>query len=136
MAVGQSINLQLRLITSHLAGVLGAVAAMPQFLGLGLNMQNVVISWVLGSALFLVLATATGLIWRRSIAYRPVRWAIAAPAVLPLTIYVLLRLLTGGESADASFALDTSMVGGLCALFASAVFLMWTFLAPAKATRS
>ena len=130
MALRQSIHLQLRLITCHLAGVLAEFVAMPQVLAWGLDMQNVVLSWVLGVMLFLILATVAGLIWRRSIMNRPVRFAIAAPAVLPLAIYLLLRSLTGFEPGDARLALETSLVGGLCALFSSAAFLMWTFIAP------
>lgn len=136
MALRQSFQFQLRLIACHVAGVLGEFATMPQLLALGLDMQNVVLSWILGVVLFLILATLGGLIWWRSIMNHPVRWAIAAPAVLLLTIYLLLRSLTGFEPADAGLARETSFVAGLCALFSSVFFLIWTSMVSGRASRS
>ena len=134
MALRQAAHFQLRLISCHVAGVLAEFMAMPHLLAWGLEMHNVVLSWILGVVLFLVLATLAGLIWRRSIMARPRRWALAAPAVLPLAIYLLLRSLNGFDPGEARIALETSFVGGICALFSSALFLVWTSIAPGTAS--
>ena len=130
MAVaGDAARFQLRLISCNVAGVLAEFITMPHLLGWGLVMRNVVLAWVLGVVLFMVLAILGGLIWRRSIRDRPVRWAMAAPAILMLGIYFLLRALTGFEPGEAQMALETSIVSGLCALFSSAFFLLWAVIA-------
>jgi hypothetical protein len=127
----QSARFQLRLISCHLAGVMAEFVTMPYLLAAGLEMRNVVLAWVVGVVLFLFLAIVGGLVWQRSIMARPIRWAIAAPLVLAASIYLLLRSLGGFDAADARIAMETSLVGGLCALFSSAFFLLWTWLAPA-----
>ena len=107
---------------------------MPHLLGWGLEMYNVVLAWVLGVVLFWALASLGGLLWWRSIRARPVRWALAAPAVLSLAMYLLVRALSGFEPKEARIALETSFVGGLCALFSSAFFLLWMSIAPGAAS--
>ncbi len=130
MALRQTTRCQLRLISCHLLGVLVEFTAMPHLLAWGLEMRNVVLAWILGVVLFLVMATLAGLIWRRWIMRRPLQWALASPIILPVAIYLLLRLLSGSGPDDAAIALETSIVSGLCALFSAAFFLAWTYLAP------
>lgn len=131
--VGYAARFQLRLISCHVAGVLAEFITMPHFLAWGLEMRNVVLAWVLGVVLFLALAILGGLIWRRSIRARPVRWAVAAPAILMLAIYFLMRALSGFEPSEGRIALEATIVGGLCALFSSAFFLLWEAMAPGAA---
>lgn len=133
MALRQTAGFQFRLISCHLLGVLAEFIAMPHLLAWGLEMRNVVLAWVVGVVLFLATASLAGLIWLRSIMSHPLQWAMAAPIVLPLAIFLLLRLLAGSGPDDAAIALETSLVGGLCALFSSAFFLVWTSLAPGAA---
>ena len=133
MVAANGIRLQLRLIACHVIGVLAEFIAMPYLLTWGLEMANVVLAWLVGIALFLLLAIPAGLVWRRSIEARPVRSALAAPIVLMLAIYILLRSLSGFEPGDARMALDIAIVGGVCAFFSSACFLVWTALASGKA---
>lgn len=132
--VGHAARFQLRLISCYVAGVLAEFVTMPYLLGWGLEMQNVVLAWVLGVVLFMLLAIPGGLIWRRAIRARPLRSAMAAPAILMLAIYFLLRALSGFEPGEARFALEAAIVGGLCALFSSAFFALWTAIAPGAAS--
>ena len=129
MALSQTTRCQLRLISCHLLGVLAEFIAMPHLLAWGLEMRNVVLAWFLGVVLFLAIATLAGLIWRRWIMRKPLQWALASAIGVPLAIYLLLRLLSGSGPDDAAIALETSIVAGLCALFSSAFFLAWTYLA-------
>ena len=87
------------------------------------------LAWILGVVLFLAMATLAGLIGRRWIVRRPLQWALASLIFLPVAIYLLVRLLTGFGADDAAIALETSIVGGLCALFSAAFFLGWTYFA-------
>lgn len=132
MAMRQSLRFQLRLITCHAGGVVAEFAAMPHLLAAGLEMDNVVLAWIMGAVLFLILATTAGLIWRRSIMTRPARWAVAAPPVLAVAIYVLVRSLGGSDPADHQLAMETALVGGLCALFSAGLFLLWMRISPAR----
>lgn len=131
VALRQSVRFQLRLISCHVGGVVAEFIAMPRLLAAGLELRNVVLAWVLGVVLFLILAIVGGLVWRRSIMARPILWAAAAPLALGLTIYLLLRSLSGFEAGDARMAMEASFVGGLCALFSSGILVAWTCLAPA-----
>jgi hypothetical protein len=116
-----------RLIACHVAGVLTGSMAMPYLLSWGLEIRNLVLAWVLGSVVFLALACAGSFILRRSIMAHPIRWAAAAPPVLALAIYISLRALSGFEPGEARIAMETSYVAGVCALFSSVFFLLWTY---------
>lgn len=131
MARGLSLRFQLRLISCHLAGIAAQSAAMPYLLRAGLEIGNLVPAWALGVVLFLAIAILGGLIWRRQIRAQPVSSALAAPAAIAVAIYLLLRTLSGFDSAEAGMALDASLIGGLCALFSSGFFMLWTYVAPA-----
>lgn len=130
MALAQSTRLQLRLIACHAAGVMVEAVVMPHLLAAGLSMDHVVLAWVAGVVLFLIFALLGGVIWRRSIMAQPLRWGLASPPAIGLTMYLLLRALSGFDSSDARLALEVSLVGTLCALFSSAFFLAWTHVAP------
>ena len=66
----------------------------------------------------------------------PVRWALAAPVVLPATIYLALRSISGFDPSEARMAADSSLVSGFCAVFASAIFILWSRMAPIDRDRS
>jgi hypothetical protein len=88
------------------------------------------VAGILGAVLFLFVAIVAGLIWRRSIMAAPLRWALAAPVILPVAIYLALRLISGFDPSEARMAADASLVSGFCAVFASAIFLVWSRMAP------
>ena len=123
----QTVRFQLRLIICHLGGIAVEFVVMPYFLAGGLELGNVVLAWVLGVVLFFALAVAGGLVWRRSVMTRPVRWAIASPAFIPAVIFLMLGGPGGFAPDDAQLALEASLVGGLCALFSSMFFLVWAY---------
>lgn len=130
MALRQTAPFQLRLIACHVGGIIAEALAMPYLLAAGLEVRNVVLAGILGVVFFFTVAVVGGLAWRRSIMARPIQWAIAAPVGVAATIYVLVRALGGVEAADAYVAMEASFVGGICALFSSAFFLLWTWIAP------
>ena len=116
---------QLRLVLSCLGGVLFALFVTPYVLPL-LQIGNLVVAGILGALLYLLIAIVGGLIWRRSIRALPVRWGLAAPPVISVTIYLGLRLVGGFDPSEAQLAAGASLVAGFCAIFASAIFLLWT----------
>lgn len=125
---------QLRLVLSCLGGVLLALFVTPYVLPL-LHIGNLVVAGILGALLYLLVAIVGGLIWRRSIMASPVRWGLAAPPVIAVTIYLGLRLVGGFDRSEAQLAADASLVAGFCASFASAIFHLWTHLAPVEHDR-
>ena len=135
MPLSITARFQFRLLASHIAAVLGGAAAMPALLAGGLEMRNLVLAWIAGAALFLVVALVGGFIWRRSIPARPLRWALAAPPVLMATIYLGLRALSGFEPDEARATFEISFVSGICAVFSSAFFMLWTAIAPPDGAR-
>ena len=124
-----SLWFQLRLILSSLGGVICAVFFTPFVMPL-LEIGNVVLAGGLGALLFLLIATISGFVWRRSIMAAPIRWGVAAPAVIAAVIYASLRLAGGSDPTEAELAAAASLVAGFCAVFASAIFLAWTIIAP------
>ncbi len=125
----RSLRFQVRLLVSCIGGVLAALFMAPYALPL-VQIGNVVVAGILGVVLFLLLATAAGLIWRRSIMTAPIRWGLASPVILPVTIYLALRLISGFDPSEARIAADASLVSGFCAIFASAIFVVWSRMAP------
>ena len=124
-----SLRFQVQLALSCLGGVLTALFMAPYVLPL-VQIGNVVVAGILGAVLFLLVATAAGLIWRRSIMTAPIRWGLAAPVIVAVTIYMALRLISGFDPSEAQIAADASLVSGFCAIFASAIFVIWTRMAP------
>ena len=127
----RSLGFQIRLIVCCLAGLLCAAAATP-FVMPFLEFGNVVVAGALGAVLFFLVATIAGFVWQPSIKTAPVRWALAAPAVIAVTIYLGLRLLSGFDPSAASLDLEVGLVSGFCAIFASAIFVIGTAVAPVQ----
>lgn len=121
----------LRLLLSCLGGVVVALFATPYVLPV-LQIGNLVVPGILGALLFLLVAIVAGLIWRRSIMAAPVRWGLAAPPVIAVAVYLGLRLIGDFGPSEAQLAADASLAAGFCAIFASAIFLLWTRLAPVE----
>ncbi len=130
-----SLRFQLRLILSYLGGIMCAMFMAPVVVPL-VDIGNVVVAGVLGALLFLLIATIAGCIWGRSIMAAPVRWGLAAPVVIAATVYAGLRLSGGSDASETELAADASLVAGFCAIFASAIFVAWTFIAPVNQHQS
>ena len=120
-----SMRLQLRLITSHLAGAVAALLSLPYLLAAGLELQDVVLASFVGVAAFLALAIVGGLIWRRAIMARPIHAALAAPVALTMSIFLLLRVSSGLDADHARLAWEAATIGGFAALLSAAIFLLW-----------
>lgn len=125
----RSLRFQVRLVLSCLGGLLSALFMAPYVLPI-VQIGNVVVAGILGAVLFLLVAMVSGSIWRRSILAAPVRWGIAAPVIVAVAIYLALRLISGFDPSEAQIAADASLVSGFCAIFASAIFVIWTRAAP------
>ena len=127
----RTLGFQIRLIVCGLAGVVCAAAATP-FVMPFLEFGNVVVAGALGAVLFFLVATIAGLVWQPSIKAAPVRWALAAPPAIAVTLYLGLRLLSGFDAGEASLDLEVGLVSGFCAIFASAIFVIGTAVAPVQ----
>lgn len=119
----------MRLVLSCLGGLLSALFVAPYVLPM-VQIGNVVVAGILGAALFLLVAIVAGLIWRRSIVAAPIRWGLAAPVIVAVTIYLALRLISGFDPSQAQIAADASLISGFCAIFASAIFVIWARITP------